>query len=117
MGELFVYRDDEWADYFRRFGQALGRFIYMMDACVDLSKDKKHGRYNPLIAMGRENITEEDKRDILTMLIGECAGEFEKLPLIQDVDIMRNILYSGVWSQYEQAKSKKGETQNDKRPV
>lgn len=114
MGELFVYYEDSWAGQFRIFGQALGRFIYMMDACVDLESDIRHKRYNPFIAMGGENLTEQEKRSILTMLIGECAAEFEKLPLIQDVEIMRSILYSGVWMQYERAMKKKGETEDDK---
>lgn len=117
MGELFVYYKDSWAERFRIFGQALGRFIYMMDACVDLEKDKKRGQYNPLIAMGREDLTEEEKNSILTMLIGECTAEFEKLPILQDVDIMRNVLYSGVWTQYERSRKKKGETEDDKRSL
>lgn len=108
MGELFACRDDSWADKFRIFGCALGKFIYMMDACVDLERDKKRGTYNPLVGMGGGELTEEGKKDILKMLIGDCAAEFEKLPLVQDVDIMRNILYSGVWTQYEQAKRKAG---------
>lgn len=116
MGELFACEEDAWSDKFRRFGASLGRFIYMMDACVDLDADVKRGRYNPLVAMGRKNLTEDDKKGILTMLIGECAMEFEKFPLIQDVDIMRNVLYCGVWTQYELAKQKrlKGEKDNDK---
>lgn len=114
MGELFVVNEDSWADSFRRFGEALGRFIYMMDACADLGSDLHHEHYNPLIAMGRAEISEEEKLDILKMLIAECAIEFEKLPLLQDVDILRNILYSGVWSQYELAKrKKKGEKQEN----
>lgn len=117
MGEIFACVDSDgvWAETFRRFGQALGRFIYMMDACVDLKGDIRHGRYNPLIAMGNADISEEGKIDILKMLIGECTIEFERLPIVQDVDIMRNILYSGVWTQYALAKKKrKGDEQDDK---
>lgn len=114
MGEIFVCREDSWAHTFRAFGQALGRFVYMMDACVDLSRDKKRGSYNPLVISGRDDLTEEDKKSMLRMLIGECAREFEKLPLLQDVDIMRNILYSGVWTQYELANRKAGGGHGDK---
>ncbi len=117
MGELFVYYEDSWEKQFRLFGQSLGRFIYMMDACVDLESDLKRGRYNPFASMGGANLTEQEKRSILTMLIGECAVEFEKLPLLQDVDIMRSILYSGVWIQYERAMKKKGESEIDKRSL
>lgn len=110
MGELFVYRDSEvWAPRLRAFGAALGRFIYMMDACVDFEKDKKHGKYNPLVKMGKDSLTEEDKQLILKMLAGECSMIFEQLPLLQDVDIMRNILYSGVWQQYAMALRKNKE--------
>ena len=47
--------------------------------------------------------TEDELRYILTMLIGECAARFERLPLVRDADIMRNILYSGVWLRYNAA--------------
>jgi len=116
MGELFVCVDDEmWSQRIRLFGQALGRFIYMMDACVDLDKDRKQGNYNPLINKKREELTEDDKRLVLKMLLGECTQLFEMLPLLQDVDIMRNVLYSGVWQQYTHAlKKNKEDAQVDK---
>ena len=114
MGELFACRNDSWTEHFRNFGQKLGRFIYMLDACVDIEKDKKHGRYNPLAAMEQGSISEHDRLSLLKTLIGECVIEFEHLPVLQDVDIMRNILYSGVWYQYELAKKKRGDTEDDK---
>lgn len=114
MGELFAVREDEWTASFRRFGEALGRFVYVIDACADLDEDVKKGRYNPFIAMDHSEIDEEGKFAILRVLIGECAEEFEKLPILQDADIIRNILYSGVWQQYARKtrKKKKGETES-----
>ena len=110
MGELFVCVEEPmWQEHFRRFGQALGRFIYMMDACVDLEKDLRHGNYNPLTAMGKDDLTEDEKRTILKVLIGECTRVFELFPLLQDVGILRNILYSGVWNQYALALKKSKE--------
>ena len=44
---------------------------------------------------------------VLTVNIAECTGEFEQLPIIDDAEIMRNILYSGVWIRYEKAKGEK----------
>lgn len=113
MGELFVYHEDMFASGFRAFGQSLGRFIYMMDACVDLEKDKKHGSYNPLLLLDEEP---DDEQILLTLkvLIGDCTGKFEKLPLVQDVDIMRNVLYSGVWARYAQKKQKQEEKRGTK---
>ena len=29
-----------------------------------------------------------------------CARSFERLPCVEDVDLLRNILYSGVWLKY-----------------
>lgn len=98
LGSLFVWKQDRWADILYETGCALGRFIYIMDACMDLESDRKHSRYNP---MAGKDTTEFES--ILTMLIGDCALEFEKLPLVQDLDILRNILYSGVWTQYRMA--------------
>jgi len=110
MGELFVYREDMFAEKFRLFGQTLGRFVYMMDACVDYEKDKKHGSYNPLFFLEDDDLDDEEMLTLLKIFIGECTAEFEKLPLIDDIDIMRNVLYSGVWTQYAQKmeKNRKG---------
>ena len=35
------------------------------------------------------------------------AGDFEKLPLIDNVEILRNILYSGIWTKYDFVKAKR----------
>lgn len=96
LGELFVLHEDEWAATLYRMGAALGRFVYMMDASMDLSSDLKRGRYNPLMAQINTHFT-----PMLTMLIGECTREFEKLPLQRDTAVLRNVLYSGVWVKYK----------------
>ena len=36
------------------------------------------------------------------MLLGDCTAVFEQLPLEQDLHLMRNILYTGVWQKYNQ---------------
>lgn len=95
MGELFVWQEDEKADMLRSFGAALGRFIYLMDACMDLRSDIRHRRYNPLVSMPGS-----DHTPLLTMLIGECTRIFESLSLFRDARILQNILYSGVWTKY-----------------
>ena len=41
------------------------------------------------------------------MLIAECTQEFETLPLVQDVEILRNILYGGCWSRYRMKQAKR----------
>ena len=98
MAELFVLRQDRWEPVLRRFGEAFGEFLYDLDAACDLREDLKRGRYNPLPRMGVTRA--EDFRPQLTMLIADAAEAFEALPLVQDAAILRNILYSGIWSQY-----------------
>lgn len=115
MGTLFVpERDSLWGGGLHAFGEALGRFIYMMDACVDMERDRKSGSYNPLLLSGWDARSEEERLTLLKMLIGECAAEFERLPIVRDADIVRNVLYSGVWTQYfAQKKKEKEDTPNE----
>jgi len=101
MGELFVYYpDDRWADTLRRFGFSLGKFVYFLDAACDLESDRQRGRYNPFAAIAPEKARGEDFAGHLTLLIGDAVREFETLPLLQDLELLRNILYSGVWAKY-----------------
>jgi len=108
MSGLFVYREDIWSDYLCRLGYGLGRYIYLSDATADLEKDKRKGSYNPLI-----NISEntDDFTPMLKNLLGEASQCFEMLPLIQDENILKNIIYSGIWNKYNH-KLGKGETKN-----
>ena len=50
-------------------------------------------------------------------MMSECAKSFERLPILLHADILRNILYSGVWSKYEyiQLKEKKKENKEKKK--
>lgn len=99
MAEIFVKDEDRWSEVLRRFGMSLGRFIYIMDACMDLDEDVKKYRYNPLRRYhGEEN--EELFRDILRMTLGECVYFFDVLPLVQDVNILKNILCDGLWQEF-----------------
>ena len=99
MGELLVYEEDLWAPTLRQMGSALGRFIYLLDAALDYRKDQKKGKYNPYIAMG---LGEDWQRweDYLVLTMGRCTDFYERLPLVQDKDLLDNILYSGVWVNY-----------------
>ena len=38
--------------------------------------------------------------DIFELLLARCAQNFERLPCVEDADLLRNILYSGVWLKY-----------------
>lgn len=101
MGEIFVMQEDEYAENLRGFGMALGKFIYIMDACLDLKADIKKEQYNPLITLPSENFS-----DILNLLMADCAEKYKKLPISQYKNLIENILYSGVWTKYEAKKKK-----------
>ena len=113
LGAVFVpLPADPWAGVLRSLGAGLGRFIYWMDAWEDLEEDRKKGRFNPLAAYRNRPDYEDFCKETLELLIAEAAECFEVLPLEQDLDLLRNILYSGVWQRYlmitEKAKRKEG---------
>ena len=109
MAELFIYKKDRWEEILRRMAFYLGKFIYIMDACDDLEKDLRSGSYNPLRCIAGQEDYEERCRQMLCMMLGECTAEFEKLPLVLDIDILRNILYDGVWKRYRKLYEQKSE--------
>ena len=90
-------------------GFYMGKFIYLMDAYEDYDRDKKKNCYNPLAFVQEEQAQDLDTwcRLLLTSMMSECAKSFERLPILLHADILRNILYSGVWSKYEYLQIKK----------
>lgn len=97
LSELFVTEEDFWSGSLRDFGFELGKFIYLMDAAMDYDSDRRKHSYNPLICAG---MRPEDMKELLAMSMGNVTQIFEQLPLVQDVHLLRNILYGGVWQQY-----------------
>ena len=115
IAELFVPKEDIWSKDLYATGFYLGKFIYLMDAFEDLEKDKQTGSYNPLLAMEKEPDFEARCHAYLMSTISECTRNFERLPIIENIEILRNILYSGVWTHYELVKSGKlGKKQRNK---
>lgn len=102
MAELFLYRDDVWKRTLGQMGFYLGKYIYILDAYDDLEKDIRNHSYNPLLSISGEKDYEEKCEQMLTLVLAECSSAFEKLPCIQYVDILRNILYAGVWKKYDE---------------
>lgn len=105
MGELLVYREDLWAPYLRQMGFHLGRFIYLADGVVDYRRDLKKKKYNPFIAMGSQEDWQKWE-EYLVLALGRCTDAYEKLPLVQDKQILDNILYSGVWGNFRGKKQR-----------
>jgi len=136
MGEIFVWRKDEWEVDLRKMGFFLGKFIYLMDAYEDIEKDEKTGNYNLFLDLFKQSeeqnkvpkaISQLEKQGeisqsvsefgadalekkaemVLSMMMAECSRAFERLPIVENIEILRNILYSGVWCRYELVKEKR----------
>lgn len=99
MAGIFVMKKDHWEPYLQNIGYGLGRYIYLADAAIDLGQNIKKGSYNPLISL---SVKPDDMRPTLKIMLGEASQAFEALPLVQDIGLLRNILYSGIWIKYNQ---------------
>jgi hypothetical protein len=103
LEEIYVWKEDEWQEELRTMGFYIGKFVYLMDALEDVNKDRKHGNYNLFTDAGDvwEDPLQEKIRGHLAGMMAEAARAFERLPVVEYAGIIRNILYSGVWSKYE----------------
>lgn len=102
LGEIFSFGDGEICRRLYEFGEALGRFIYLADAAVDLKHDIKKQRYNPLV-----QFSFNDTEPLLQMLMADCIEKYNALEITQDREIIENILFSGIWTQYDARKKGK----------
>ena len=100
MSVLFTPKDDQWAPILSRMGFFLGKFIYILDAYKDLEKDLKKGSYNPFKNICKDEDFDDRIKQMLTMMMAACSKEFEFLPILDNANILRNILYAGVWTKY-----------------
>ncbi len=109
-GAIFSPKDDFWREHLFAFGDALGQFIYIMDAWDDAPRDKRRKSFNPLLEDDPSSPGFDERcRTILNHLMGRCAAEFEKLPLAQDIEIMRNVIYSGIWTRFDMKTANKAQ--------
>ena len=56
-----------------------------------------------VLAQEAGRLDEQERfKAILELLLADCVRSFERLPIIQDADIIKNILCSGVWIKFNQ---------------
>jgi len=103
LAELYVMREDVYARDLRELGYYLGKFIYLCDCFEDIERDIKKNNYNPLLSRRENETFDADCEQMLSDMMARAAMAFERLPLLEDAEIMRNILYSGVWLRFENA--------------
>lgn len=94
------YKEDVWSQELKHFGFFLGKFIYLLDAYDDMEHDLKKGCYNPLLSRRDDTNFEKRIEEILEMMMTEVARAFEILPIVTYSEILKNILYGGVWIKY-----------------
>ena len=86
-------------------GMHLGRWIYVIDACDDFSKDVKTNSYNPLIYAFGSELTEENRYALHCGAMLELDAMSKSLELIdfsshRDVEgIIKNVAYLGMVSE------------------
>ena len=73
-----------------------------MDACMDLKKDIRRKRYNPLILYPSSGYG-----DMLNLLMADCTSGYEALGITENKNLIENILFSGIWIKYELTERKK----------
>ena len=113
LGNLFIWKEDLWKKDLYIIGYDLGIYIYLLDAWKDLPEDLEEGHYNPLPYEKQTVENEKKLREFLMHIMADCAAHLERLPLIRDTEILRNIVYSGVWMMWKE-KEKKGCLRNGK---
>ena len=102
MGEIFVYKKDEYEQNLRNIGFNLGKYIYILDAYEDLEEDNKKGRYNPFIDYIDKKEELKNKVDrLISMSLGMATKNIEQLNLEINKSIIDNIIYSGVYLRYK----------------
>ena len=109
MSEFVVVKEDEWQEELGNIGNYLGKYIYLLDAYEDIEEDIKKDLYNPFYKKYEDPDFDEEVKEILTMMMAGCCRVFERLPVIENAGILRNILYSGVWYRYEKVRKERRE--------
>ncbi len=106
LAEILAYKEDVWEKTLRDIGFHLGRFIYLADAFDDLGRDKKKHLYNPFSQYDEHNPDfHKAAEELLKIMIAPAAASFEYLPIIKNAEILRNILYAGVWTAFKKRKT------------
>ncbi|MGN0390067.1 MAG: DUF5685 family protein [Wujia sp.] len=106
MGEILAYypgHGEDWSEELRQFGYQLGKFIYILDAYDDVTEDIKRNRFNPLALRYKRDTADEFSvyiKEILMMIATDMAKKYERLPIVQETGILRNVIYSGIWTRY-----------------
>lgn len=101
-------------------GYNLGKWIYILDAYQDITKDKKNKSYNVLIERcganrSHEEIRKESKEEVefvLKTCLSEVGKSFELLKIQKNHAILHNIIYLGLHNMMQKILSDRREESN-----
>lgn len=83
-------------------GRAVGHWTYLADAADDLFEDGKRGRFNPLLLLFKEGISQRELENVRLSLIGQLMRGERAVELIDSFstpeikEILLNVLYLGM---------------------
>ncbi len=101
MQAIFTRFEDHWSKPLGNLGFFLGKFVYLADAYDDLDRDRKSGNYNVWKHYCDRADFEKLVQETMELNLAEATRQFEMLPILLYEDILRNILYSGVFVKLE----------------
>lgn len=99
LGEIFVYKKDDFSDILRKIGFHTGKLIYILDAYDDLLTDIKSNSYNPLKTRFNENqgTLKEEIKNTLFFILDIISSCIDELQIKYNKSIIENIVFSGVY--------------------
>lgn len=102
MAEIFAYKNDENEKFLRNIGFNIGKYIYILDAYEDLEKDYKKNRYNPFIDyINKKEELVEIVEELLNISLSMLSKNLDSLNLKNNISIIENIVYSGMYLKYK----------------
>lgn len=113
MGEILAYKPEFGEDFsedLRKLGYELGKYVYLLDAYDDIKEDIRKRRFNPLVDLYRKMTFDEFRaymKELLMMIAADLAKDYERLPIVDETGILRNIIYSGIWVRFENGKEER----------
>ena len=107
LAELYAVHEDCYAQDLRTLGFAVGKYIALCDSYEDIERDHRKNSYNPLLPLADRADFAGECETMLQACLAPGAAAFERLPVLEDAEILRNILYSGIWQRFERATQKR----------
>lgn len=99
LSELLVHNIEcEDIEALRKFGYMIGRWVYITDAVNDCEDDIDDDNFNPLKKRFEDEDFKQYCEEMMNLTIGEAISQYKRLKIYRFDDILKNILYDGVYA-------------------